>query len=332
MKGLGKGYGSDLAKLTVLVLLAAVFFATNAYAGMRTPPPKLKKAVVVGDRVVDIAYNLGVLPEAMSVRGGLWPMAKKIKVASEILGCPNCITNKRKDAVPKALKTRGIKRLIISTGHDPYCLYKPKVRPENVLPLVKGMDVDIEYVDLSKGLESAIHRTAELFGVEEKAKLLISAYEKDMQRARSFLPEDPLGKRVVIINGIYQSSSGKSLLRIEAPGGYADKFLLKPLGCKNVGDAFSQGKRPSKGHYLVRKKRGDFDLSPLVEANPDVIVMTGDAFAVQKAVERYAQKHPEAGKMKAVEDMSVYALPGYVDSGVIEYPSVLRKWSVAFND
>ena len=333
MKGLSRGYGIGSVMFSVLAALAAVFLAVNAHAGMRTPPPELKKSVVVGDRVVDIAYNLGVLPEAMSVRGGLWPMAKKIKTASEILGCPNCVAKKRKNAVPDALKKRGIKKLIISTGHSPYCLYKPMIKPENVLPMVKGMDVDIEYVDFSKGLEPAILRTAELFGVKkQKAESLIASYQKDMNKARKFLPKKDLNLKVLIINGIYQPSSGNSLLRIEAPGGYADKYLLKPLGCENVGNVFSQGKKPSKGHYMVRKRRGELDLSPLVEAHPDVIVMTGDAFAVQKALEKYVQKEPEARNVKALKNMKVYSLPGYVDSGVIEYPSVLRKWAVALGN
>ncbi|MFO7817694.1 MAG: ABC transporter substrate-binding protein [Desulfovibrionales bacterium] len=331
MKELSRVYGIGSVMFSVLASLAAIFLAANAHAGMRTPPPELKKSVVVGDRVVDIAYNLGVLPEAMSVRGGLWPMAKKIKTASEILGCPNCITQKRKNAVPDALKKRGIKKLIISTGHNPYCLYKP-IKPEDVLPMVKGMDIDIEYVDFSKGLEPAIRRTAELFEVEEKADSLISGYKKDMQRARKFLPKNALGRKVVIINGIYQPSSGNSLLRIEASDGYADKFLLKPLGCENVGNVFSQGKKPSKGHYMVRKRRGELDLSPMLEANPDIIVMTGDAFAVQKALEKYVQKEPEAKNVKALKNMKVYSLPGYIDSGVIEYPSVLRKWAVALGN
>ncbi|MFO7840300.1 MAG: hypothetical protein R6X08_12475 [Desulfosalsimonadaceae bacterium] len=37
------------------------------------------------------------------------------------------------------------------------------------------------------------------------------------------------GGRVVILNGIYQQKTGRVMLRAEAPGGYADQFILEPL-------------------------------------------------------------------------------------------------------
>ncbi|MFP4265944.1 MAG: ABC transporter substrate-binding protein [Desulfonatronovibrionaceae bacterium] len=330
---LEKNFGIKKAILVLFLFCIALgsFMPGNGHAGPQKKPEQ-EEIIVVGDRVVDIAYNLGVLPVAMAVRKSLWPLADKIATSSQILGCPNRVTQKRKDKIPEALKEFGVKKLVLSKGHDPYCLYKPMISPKAVEPLVKGMDVNIEYVDFSKGLEPAIRQTAELFGVKDKADGLISAYKQDMQRTKEFLPAQSLEKKVIIISGTFQPSSGKSLLRIEAPGGYADRFLLKPLGCENAGDVFSQGKKPSKGHYMVRKKRGELDLDPLLEANPDIIVMTGDAFAVQKALDNYAEKKPKIKNVKAIKDMAVFSLPGYVDSGVIEYPSVLRKWAVAFSN
>jgi hypothetical protein len=38
-----------------------------AYSGPRPALEKIK-VIIIGDRLVDIAYNLGVVPEAMSVR------------------------------------------------------------------------------------------------------------------------------------------------------------------------------------------------------------------------------------------------------------------------
>lgn len=313
-----------------LFVALTMAMAANAHAGPKMSPPKRVKAIVVGDRIVDIAFHLGVMPEAMSVRGGLWPMADTLKTVSQILGCPNCVTKKRTDAVPNALKKRGIKRVILSKGNNPYCMYRPDVKPENVVPLLDGLDVDIQYVDFSQGLESAIKQTAELFGVPEKADGLIKSYKSDLDLAKRMLPAEPLGKKVVIISGAYQDANGKRMLRVEAPGGYADKFILEHLGCSNAGEAFNtKGDKPDKGHYMVRKTKNGFDLSPLTTADPDVIVATGDCFAVQKAIQGFAEKHPEIKNIKALKNMAVYALPGYIDSGVIEYPSVLRKWAVA---
>lgn len=318
---------SALALLTILTLFLQFSIAD---AGMKSPPPKKAKVVIIGDRIVDIAYNLGVLPEAMSVRGSLWPMAKKLKTVSQILGCPKCVTKKRKNAVPDALSRFNIKRVIISKNNNPYCLYKPEIKPVNVLPLLKDQDVDIQYVDFSKGLKSAIYQTAKLLNVESKADSLIQSYRKDLQKTKQMIPDNLKSKEIIIINGTYQPATGKSLLRVEAPGGYADKYLLNQLGCSNVGNVFKLGDMPpAKGHYMVRKNRNGFDLSPLVKANPEIIIATGDTFAVQKALENYSQTDPKFKKVKAVQNMCIYGLPGYIDSGIIEYPKVLRKWVVA---
>jgi ABC-type Fe3+-hydroxamate transport system substrate-binding protein len=106
--------------------------------------------------------------------------------------------------------------------------------------------------------------------------------------------------------------------------------MLKPLGCTNVGEVFNpEHAKPSKGHYMVKKSRGGFDFSPLIQADPDVIVAVGDVMSVQKAIKGYAEKNPKFKNVKAIKDMAVYGLRAYIDSSVIEYPVLLRKWSVA---
>lgn len=313
----------------MLAVFAVTFYPGRAKAGMKSPPPEKIKAIIIGDRVVDVAYNLGVLPEAMSVRGSLWPMAAKIKTATQILGCPKCVITKKKDTVPNALKKRGIKRVIVEKNNH-YCLYEPNLSPEKIVPLIKGLDVTIEYVDFNHGLESAVRQTAKLLDREAKADAVIKKYKKQSAAVKAKLPAEKLGKKVVIFSGTYQPSSGKLILRVEAPGGYCDRFFLEPLGCVNVGDSFKPANgKVSKGHYPVRKKKGGMVLDPLVKANPDVIVITGDAFAVQKALADYRAGHPDCAKINAIRDMAVYALPAYVDSSVLEYPKILRKWTVA---
>jgi ABC-type Fe3+-hydroxamate transport system substrate-binding protein len=115
-----------------------------------------------------------------------------------------------------------------------------------------------------------------------------------------------------------QVPPGKSILRVEAPGGYSDRFLLEPLGCVNVGGFFkpSNGKA-AKGHYPVRKKKSGMVLSPLIKANPDVIIITGDVFAVQKALSRTIMKNPALAAVPAIKNLDIYSLPFYADSSVI---------------
>jgi len=324
-----------IAALTVIMLGIFCLFLQPANAhedDHRAAAPETIKAIIIGDRVVDIAYKLGILPNAMSVRCSIWSMCEHLKVASQVLGCPNFTTAKKKETIPTALKKFGINRVIVEKRND-FCLYKPNVKPENIVPILAGMDVTIEYVDFSNGLETAVRQTARLLGHEEMADELIEDYTKDLAEVKSLLPASKLDKRVIILSSAYQSSKGTSVIRVEAPGGYSDRFLLEPLGCVNVGDAFKPvNGKTQKGHYPVVGNKDEMLLAPLIKANPDVIVITGDAYAVQKALREQTQKNPALADVTAIKNWAVYSLPFYVDSSVLEYPTILRQWAAALND
>ena len=138
-----------LVFLSIIGLGLFLLFSQTAEAKRKIAPEKIK-VIMVGDRLVDVAFNLGVLPEAMSVRCSLWPMCKQLLNTSQVLGCPKCIVDRIPNIVPDTAKKRGIKRIIIEK-HPNFCIYKPKVKPSNVVPLLKGMDLTIEYVDFSQG-------------------------------------------------------------------------------------------------------------------------------------------------------------------------------------
>lgn len=314
--------------LAHLCIIPGLLLATTAFAAPKSTAPERIKAVMIGDRVVDIAFNLGVLPEAMSVRASLWPMADKFKTVSQPIGCPKCITTARKNSVPDTLKNRGISSVIIEKN-ETYCLFAPGVKPENVVPLLSDSGADIKYIDFSAGVESAIRQTAKLLDREARGEELATHYAKELAAVRADLPKSTRGKTVVIINGTYQPDTGKSLLRVEAPGFYADRFLLGPMGCVNAGSAFQEHGTVSNGHYPVRKIKGKADLSPLLKANPDMIVMTGDALGVQQALNREIENNPEFRNLKAIQNLKICSLPLYIDSSIIEYPTILRKWAVA---
>ncbi len=325
-----------IKRSTVWIAVIFAFFALTFQPvegkAMRTPPPEKIPAIMIGDRVVDIAYHLGVLPAAMSVRGSLWPMASTLKTVSQILGCPRFIVNGMPTIVPDTAKKLGINRIIIEK-HPNFCLYMPRVNPVNVVPLLKETDLTIEYVDFAQGLESAIRQTAKLLGRESKGEALIGRYNNEMATAKSGLPKAALGKKVIIFSGTYQASTGKSSLRVEAPGGYSDRFLLEPLGCVNVGNSFNPGNaKADKGHYPVRKTKTGMTLAPLIVANPDVIIATGDALAVQKSLAYYLKVNPKLAEVTALKNAAVYSLPLYCDSSVLEYPAILSKWTAALSE
>ena len=55
--------------------------------------------------------------------------------------------------------------------------------------------------------------------------------------------------------------------------------------------------------------------------------MTGDALAVQNTLAAAVAKSPALAQVPALKSHAVYSPPGYIDSRVVEYPQILRKWA-----
>ncbi len=310
--------------LVCLVALAWGAVAVASTGKMRAKPPEVRQVIMIGDRLVDVAHELGVLPVAMSVRGSLWPKAKQLKTASQILGCPNYVTKKNKEAVPEALKRYpDVQRLLVEKSEN-FCLYRPAVKPTDIAAIV-GDTVAVEYVDFTQGVGPAILEVGKVLGLEEKAEKLAGKYREATDRLEALKKKvGKLGLNVVVINGVL-SKAGKKFLRVETPGGYSDRFMLEPLGCKNVGDGLTAGKKPEKGHVTIRSLR------KLLEIKPDALVITGDAAAVQMALHQAVVETPELAELPLITQQAVYALPAYYDSGVLEYPEIFTVWATVLS-
>jgi ABC-type Fe3+-hydroxamate transport system substrate-binding protein len=279
--------------------------------------------IMIGDRLVDVAHGLGVVPAAMSVRCSIWPLCKPLQSAVQVLGCPNCLTKKKAAPLLQFARKHKIKRVMIEKS-DPFCIYVPKLQLEKIASFLEGKGFEITYVDFTRGLDGAVRQTAALLGCKEKADEVLADYAKAMDKTRKKMAGKQFAKTVVILRGTYQSATGKTFLRIEAPGGYADRFLLTPMGIENVGSKMvAAGKKPSKGHVPIRKLDG------LIASAPDAIVMTGDAIAVQKVLADAVHNNPALSEVPAIHAHAIFSLPGYIDSSVIEYPLILRRWADA---
>ena len=311
-----------IASVICLGLLAA---APATWAKKFDPPLKTVDVLIAGERVMDISAALGVAPKAFVGRYSLWEGGEYINKVSQFIGCPVKACKKAPSTVPDALDRMTLNRVIIEKSVH-YCLYKPNVFPGCIRQGISDrQDLTIDTVDFSKGLESAVKQTAELLGVPgEKADAVMASYNKSMQIAQKNVQKATPGKRVVILTGTFQKDTGKTFLRVEAAGGYADKYLLAPLKAKNVGNALVKKIKKSKGHFTIRRLDG------LATVNPDIIVITGDAAAVQKALNKAVLKHPELADVEALKNSAVFVLPAYRDCGPLEYPEKLNKWACMF--
>ena len=308
-----------------MMIVLFTLAAGTALAGPSPAPDKAADVAIIGDRLVDIAYNLGVVPAAMSVRASFWPMFKTLNTAAEFPGCPNCLTKKKCRPLIEFAGNNGINRVIIEKG-SPFCIYKPDLKPENLAGLLEDAGLAVDIVEYTGDLEAAVRQMAQLLGKEAQADALLATYAARMQATTQSLAGKTFARNVVIINGVYQQSSGKTFLRVEAPGGYADQYLLGKLGCKNTGHLMAgSGAKVSKGYITVRKLDG------LAEAMPDAIIITGDAPSVQKAIYAAVKANPALANVPAVKNHAVFSLPGFINASIIEYPMILGRWGNILN-
>jgi len=313
-----------LSRMLVLLLILT-FSSFEAIAGMRDKPPEIIDAIIVGDRAVDIAWHLGVLPEAMSIRGSSWPMAKTLKTASQIIGCPKRITVKAKETLPDAIREYGIHRVIIERS-APFSLYCPQIKPERAAELIGGLAIEVAYIDLTQGVENAIVQMGKLLGKEEQADELKAKYVEALAKAKRTLPVSALNKKAVVFNGVMQQETGKGFLRVEAPGFYSDRLFLERLGMRNVGALMIGDRKIDKGHLTLRQLHG------LLDAQPDVIILTGDSLPFQLALAAGLEKYPALAEVPAVRNRAIYNLPQNIGSSVIDYPDHLLVWSRTLGD
>ncbi|MBW2011434.1 MAG: ABC transporter substrate-binding protein [Deltaproteobacteria bacterium] len=311
--------------LTSIVLLLAFSLPLGA---RESATPKFEKinVIMIGGRLIDVTYHLGFIPEAISACCSSY-VGNEIKAQTHHIGCPGKLIQNQADKLEKISKKSGINQIFLEKNLKSCSVDNISKTISKVLNQTDN-HYTIKYVDFSQGLESATRQVAKLLGCRENGETLIRSYRKKITGIKKELPQISRGKKVIIVHGIYQKTTGKTFLMVEAPGGYSDEFMLKPLGCVNVADVFKSEKTKTRhGRFMIR------NLDALAEAQPDAIVMLGDAFAVQKAIEKNIKKNPNLfQKVPAIKKMAFYSLPAYTDFSIFEYPAVLKQWVEALAD
>ncbi|WP_287187716.1 ABC transporter substrate-binding protein [Rhodovulum sp.] len=320
---------SRAAILAVIIVTAQACagFAQQVFPG-KAPPERIP-VVMVGDRLVNVAWHLGVVPEAMSVRGDLWPFGRVLaNTSSMILGCPNYIVTKDADIVPRTLRERGIGTVLIEQS-APFDRTKPKRDPMNLLPVLEKADVatalgtEVTVLDFTGDFDTAIRQVGAALGREAEAEKLVETRRAQLDAVSARLPLPGPRPRVLVLDGTLQAETGKAFVRAHLPGGYTDDFLLTPLGAENAAAALA-AEGVAAFAPLPR-------LDALAEWNPDVIVMTGDADAVQRKLAEALARNPDLGHtVPALTRHALLSLPAYYDSMVIDYPQILGRWAAAF--
>ncbi|WP_321389996.1 ABC transporter substrate-binding protein [uncultured Desulfuromusa sp.] len=311
----------------LLMFLGVLLCLVWSMAAEAAPKQELDKeninAIILGDRLATVAYHLGVVPEALVARC-VWPAVTKGELSHiKRLGCPKRATVKDKKLVAEFAEKKGIKRILIENTGD-FCRYMPDANPMNIIPLLQGKNVVLDVVDFNQGLEPAVRATGKLLNREVEAEALLGKYASDLARAKKKLPSAKLGKKVLILNGIMVGKTGKSFIQVEADGGYSDHFFLEPMGCESVGNLLmTKEKEASKGYFTLN------NIADIAKADPDIIIVTGESFPVEKALAGAARKNPALNQVTALKNHEIYSLPAYMDGSVLDYPYLLMLWTGA---
>lgn len=291
-------------------LAALLLMAVNASAGCKGAAFQKQPIVVIGEQAVAICLKLRVAPLAWVGRKSLWDEASQLTASSESLGCPGRLSGPEGEAIIKHIQTLSPETVYF--GFSP-CPYRPGIREEDLVQKLRKAGIEPVMLDFSRGPTSGVRTLAKGLGMAEAGEKLLSDYEKRLAAAKKRLAKVHQGIRVAVISGSFQEGTGKFFTRLEASGGYTDRFILEPCGAVNVAsEVLSEGAKIDKGHVQMRK------LDKVMAARPDLIAATGDALAVC---------------LRASGDLSppVFPLPLYAETDPLAYPEALTRWAAVLS-
>ncbi|PIE98196.1 MAG: hypothetical protein CR988_04525 [Treponema sp.] len=308
----------------VLMMVFALLFTSCVSTGSsakNNDVTVLEDTVYVGDRILDVSNSLGIMPKFAAARYGQWPKSKNFQTGR--LGCPNRVTRKMKDVVPKLIAEKGVKKVVVEKATMPYCLLMKPVNPMDIIGIVKDKNVEITVIDFSKSNKNGIIEMAKYLGKEAEGVALADKYEKEMAKAEASMKDVKKGKKVAVLHTFVNPKTGRLFLFGESKGFYTDTIFLNKFGAKNVTDVLNKDKEELfKGNFTVT------DLALLTEANPDVIIVYGSgAKNVKEKLAELKKQTPKFAEIPAIKNKAVaYDLPFYIGCDIEDAPKMIEKW------
>ena len=313
MTNIKKSFYSTALGCLIIALGIILFFSASPEAKTKIgskPGCETVNAIFISDRITDVAYHLGAAPVAYCARC-CWPMTQKELSTVTRLGCYRCATV---DSIIKTADKHKVRLILIEDGR--VTKFKDWNWKDKYLEPLKKHGYNVHVISFSKGVPDAIMKIGRLLDREKKAGKLAAKYSKIYKKAMDAISGSKTSKKILILQGL-----GRRGIRVETPGGYTEQYLIRPLGCINVGNLVKgQDTKVNKGYFLLE------DWRAIVRANPDIIVKYGNACTVERAIVKALKKYPKLSNVTAIKNHAVYILPSYIGSSVIEYPHILRAW------
>ncbi len=309
----------------ILVMIFALLFAgcsgNSNGAGGGKNVVVLEDTVFIGDRILDIANTVGVMPKYAAARYSQWPKSKSFK--TQKLGCPNRVLRKQKQTIPNLIDNEGVKKIVIEdTGQ--YCLFVKDISLSEIYEIVKGKDVEITVFDFKDGNKKGIIELSKYLGKEKEGIALADKYEKEMAEAEASMKTVKKGKKVVVFK-CFLDKEDNLIVLAESPDFYTDRIFLNDFGAVNVSLKLNtKNDDYSHGFFQVS------DLTPLTKANPDIIILHGPDKGKKRIKEEFkklAKSNEEFAKIPAIKNKAIAdSLPLYIGNDVADGPRMIKRW------
>ncbi len=286
----------------------------------------LEDTVFIGDRVLDVANMLRIMPKFASARFSQWD--KSFCFKTKRLGCPNKTTRIKKDIIPNLIDKKGVKKIVVEKT-DNYCLLMKQVNPMDIMDIIKNKDVNVTVIDFSKSEREGIIQTAKYLGKEKEGIKIANNYEKELKKAKESMKGIKKEKRVVVLKAFTDRKTKKFVLNGEAKGFYTDKFFLDAFGAKNVSDLMNKdNKKLFKGGFPIA------DLENLIEVNPDVIILLGNKIEkVKEKLLKLIAKNPKFTSIPAIKNNAIADnLEYYMGNDIENGPKIILEWVKFFKN
>ena len=268
----------------------------------------------LGDRLVDTARFLGFHPTLMATAHT--PMLETKMPVSRQIECTACVLGAESNAFFGTAKKMGINKILLEKNN-----YKGEVDASEGEGFIRDLGFEVEVLDFTQGIETAVKETGRALGIERKASVYIEKYNKSLEKASSLLPAN-LDKRILVLLGLVHRDYDNEFLLVEEAGG-VDDFIINPSGCINVSKYIGPDDE-QKEKQEIRVVNG---LSGIIEAAPDMIALTCEAGPGLKALNRIASECSEVRNIPAIKNQAVFSLPHCAHAEPMERPYVLEAWA-----
>lgn len=276
------------------------------------PFPRYENILVAGDTAAELLAALRIYGAGLI--GGEVPSMERLHPAEKPLECVACMLNDPEQILLPAVRRTGAEYVLLEENGT------PDFNPASAREQLEALGIRTRVLDVRGDPEEALRRAATLYLEERQAERAIRARRERLNALKAL----PLrrGQRAAVLLGIRNPVRHESyVFRVAAHSAHS-RLLKETFGLSNVFES------PASKDEIEGIQPLD-DLGELLERDPDLIALTGDAAACSKELVKAIRERPALQDLKAVRGGRVVALPYYCKPLAWRSPEILEAWADA---